>query len=304
MSFDRIAIIGFGEAGPAFAQGFLENGAKDVRAFDILHDDPVSRAAFVAKAEKLGVIACASNAEAVSDADLIVSTVTADRAVEAARQSASTLREGQVYLDLNSTSPRAKGEAAAAVAYKGAHYLDAVAMDTVPRHGYRVPLLLAGPRAQAELADLSARGLNLEIVGERIGQACAIKLIRSVLIKGIESIFAEAMLTAGKAGVVDRVLASLDVTLPGLDWPDVAGYYVSRLAIHGRRRAAEMEAAAETVESFGVAPIMAKAIAARERWAADAGLAATFDKTLAHPSVADFLEAVERAAQLKNGEAV
>lgn len=296
MTFERIAIIGFGEAGPAFAAGFLANGVGEVRAYDILIDDPSSSDAIRRKAEALGVSACETNAAAVEGVDLVVSTVTADRAVEAARQSAATLRTGQIYLDLNSTSPRAKSEAAAAVAYQGAHYLDAVAMDTVPRHGYRVPLLLAGPMASATMPALTARGLNLELVGDRIGQACAIKLIRSVLIKGIESVFAEAMLAAGQAGVVDRVLASLDVTLPGLNWPEVAGYYVSRLAIHGRRRAAEMEAAAETIASFGVTPIMAKAIASRERWADESGLTKTFDRALEHPSVQDFLDAVARAA--------
>jgi len=295
MGFDRIAIIGFGEAGPAFAQGFLANGAGEVRAYDLLIDDPKTRDAQRARTEAMGVIAAASNADAVRGADLVVSTVTADQAVAAARASAAAIDAGAIYLDLNSTSPRAKGEAAAAIAYRGAHYLDAVAMDTVPRHGYRVPLLLAGPKAQALTPAFAALGLNLEVVGDRIGQACAIKLIRSVLIKGLEAIFAEAMLAAGEAGVVDRVLASLDVTLPGLNWPEVAGYSVSRLAIHGKRRAAEMEAAAETLAGLGITPIMAKAIAMRERWADEAGLSQVFDAAREHPSVADFLAAVARA---------
>lgn len=299
MEFSQIAIIGFGEAGPAFGHGMLENGARVVRAYDILINDPVSEPAQRAKTQALGIAASSSNHEAVTDADLIISTVTADRAVEAAQQSAASLKAGQVYLDLNSTSPQEKSRAAALVEYRGAHYLDAVAMDTVPRHGYRVPLLMAGPQAAEFAPLLKARGLQIEVVGERVGQACSIKLIRSVLIKGIEAIFAEAMLAAGEAGVVERVLSSLDVTLPGLNWPQVAGYYVSRLAIHGKRRAAEMDASAETLAALGVEPIMARAIAARERWSAEIGLSKTFDKNLNDPTVEDFLRAVEAAIALR-----
>lgn len=295
MGFQRIAIIGFGEAGPAFAKGFLSTGASDVRAYDILIDDPSRAEAQRAKTTAAGVTPAASNAAAVADAELVVSTVTSDRAADVAAESAKTLKPGQVYLDLNSTSPIKKTKAAGYVEGAGAAYIDGVAMDTVPNFGHRVPLILSGKTAVELAPRLADHEMQIEVVGPEVGQAASIKLTRSILIKGIEAIFTEAMLTAGKANVIERVLASLYVTIPNVDWHQVAGYYTSRLAIHGKRRAAEMDSAAEMVEVLGIEPIVTRAIAARERWSADIGLVKHFDASLKKPTVVDFLAAVKKA---------
>lgn len=295
MSFQRVAIIGFGEAGPAFAKGFLATGATDVRAYDILIDDPSRADTQRKKTTALGVTPAATNAEAVAGAELVVSTVTSDRAADVAAESARTLKPGQVYLDLNSTSPMKKIKAAEYVEKAGGSYVDGVAMDTVPNFGHRVPLILSGETAEALAPRLAAHGMQVEVVGRQVGQAASIKLTRSILIKGIEAIFTEAMLTAEKADVIERVLASLYVTIPNVDWHKVAGYYTSRLAIHGKRRAAEMDSAAEMVAALGIEPIVTRAIAARERWSADVGLVKHYDASVKNPTVADFLSAVKKA---------
>jgi 3-hydroxyisobutyrate dehydrogenase-like beta-hydroxyacid dehydrogenase len=295
MGFQRIAVIGFGEAGPAFAKGFLTTGASDVRAYDILIDDPARGDAQRRKTAALGVTPAATNAEAVAGAELVLSTVTSDRAADVAAETARTLKPGQVYLDLNSTSPMKKTKAAEYVEKAGASYVDGVAMDTVPNFGHRVPLILSGKTADTLAPRLAAHEMQVEVVGPQVGQAASIKLTRSILIKGIEAIFTEAMLTAEKADVIERVLASLYVTIPNVDWHKVAGYYTSRLAIHGKRRAAEMDSAADMVEALGIEPIVTRAIAARERWSAEVGLVQHFDASLKDPKVSDFLAAVKKA---------
>lgn len=299
MGFKRVAIIGFGEAGPAFAKGFLATGASEVRAYDILVDDPARRDAQIDKTKAAGVVPAMTNADAVDGAELVLSTVTSDRTADVAELASKTLKPGQSYLDLNSTSPMKKTKAAGFVEGAGAAYVDGVAMDTVPNHGHRVPLLLSGPTAERLAPLLRDHEMSVDVVGPNVGQAASIKLIRSVLIKGIEAIFTEAMLAAGKADVIERVLASLYVTIPNVDWHQVAGYYTSRLAIHGRRRAAEMDASADTVASLGIDPVVTRAIAARERWSADIGLVKHFDASLKNPTIADFLAAVAKAEKAK-----
>jgi 3-hydroxyisobutyrate dehydrogenase-like beta-hydroxyacid dehydrogenase len=293
MIFEKVAIIGFGEAGPVFGRGFLDGGIGRVSAYDILIHDPERKAEQRCKTESLGIVCAEEPSGAVAGADLFVSTVTADQAVAAAHSAAPHLAPGQTYMDLNSVSPRTKAAVGEAVTASGADFVEAVAMDTVPLRGLRVPLLLSGPTATEVAARLNACGLNAEPVGTGIGQASSIKMLRSILIKGLESLIMESMLAAGKLGIQDRILASVQSTFPGIDWQKEAGYYLSRAAIHGKRRAAEMEAVAETVADLGFEPVMARAIAWRERWISEQGLAK--DAFGVAPTVGDFLEALGAA---------
>ena len=292
MTFKSVSVIGFGEAGPIFARGFRDSGTDTVRAFDIACNAE-TRPVFAARGEAASATVEADRQSAVAGAGLIVSTVTADQTEAAAQQVAPHLQTGQVYLDLNSCSPQQKAAAARHVEARGASFVEGVAMDTVPLKGFQVPLLLAGPHA-ADLEDrLAAHGMVVETVGPRYGQACSIKLLRSVIIKGLEALFAESVAAASVLGVEDRVIGTLDQTFPGLDWRRVAGYHLSRLAVHGKRRAAEMRESATTIADLGIEPIMARAIAERHDWGVALGLKEVFDQT-APPEIGAFVAALNR----------
>jgi 3-hydroxyisobutyrate dehydrogenase-like beta-hydroxyacid dehydrogenase len=96
-------------------------------------------------------------------------------------------------------------------------------------------------------------------------------MCRSIMIKGLEALTTECMLTARHYGVEREVLASLGDTLPHKDWPTLARYVMSRALIHGRRRAEEMREVARTVQEAGLAPLQSTATAERQDWAADQG---------------------------------
>lgn len=292
-TFRRVAFIGFGEAGPAFATHLLAEGSFVV-AYDILSDDPDEAPAQRRKTEALGAELGDSAAAAARGAELVISTVTADQTVAAARSAAAGLGPGQIYLDLNSTSPARKREAAALIEASGASFVEGVAMDTVPLYGHRVPLLLAGAEASALATRLNGLDMRVEAVGGDIGRASSIKMLRSVLIKGMEALFVEAMLGAGRLGVQDRVIASLQTTLPGMDWQRLIGYHLSRVALHGRRRAAEMDAVAETLSELGVEPLMAEATARRQRGVVALDLATVY-AGVESPTVAQFIDAAAAA---------
>ena len=291
MHITKIAVIGFGEAGPVFARGFREAGVPVAAAFDIANTAQ-TRSEFMDKGEQALTEVCAERAAAVREATLVVSTVTADQTATAAEQVAPFLKPGQVYLDLNSASPQQKKAAAMAIEAAGASFVEGVAMDTIPLKGFEVPLLLAGPRAIEIAGVLTDYGMVAEAVGQEVGAACSIKLIRSVIIKGLEALFAEAMAAGAKLGVEDRIVDTLYETFPGLDWRTVAGYHLSRLAIHGKRRAAEMRESAATLQALGIEPIMATAVAARHQWGVDVGLKDRFTSASDAPSVADFVNAL------------
>ena len=269
--------IGFGEAGGILGAAFAQQGCL-VRAYDILLDADGARAAMLAKLGKAGVDPAFTLADALRGAKLVISAVTATAARDVVRDAAPLLQSGQIFLDINSISPDAKRANALQIEASGAAYVEAAVMAPVPPQGLRTPMLLGGPRAAELAAALGALGMNTTAVATDIGVASAIKMCRSVMIKGIESLAVECLRAARHYGAEDAVLASLAATFPAMGWtagqPD---YLVSRVAEHGRRRAAEMREVAATVAAAGVEPLMARATAESQDALVDAMAAAGID---------------------------
>jgi 3-hydroxyisobutyrate dehydrogenase-like beta-hydroxyacid dehydrogenase len=261
----RFCIIGFGEAGSVFGTALAHHAS--VSAYDILDGTPAFEQRIGTLRDRIGFRPSADDAAA--GADIILSLVTAGSALDVARQAASYIAPGQVFLDLNSVSPGTKTAAAAAIERAGASYVDGAIMAPVLPRGIAVQILLAGPVAARLAETLAPTGMNLEVASDRVGVASATKMCRSVIIKGIEALCCEAFLAARAYGVEARVLASLSDTFPGTDWNRFAGYQIGRSLVHGRRRAAEMREAARTVSEAGLDPWMTSSTAKRQDWAAD-----------------------------------
>jgi len=274
-----LCFIGFGEAGGILGEELARRGLQ-VKAWDILLLDPARHDAMRAKCAAAGVTAATSLADGLRDAQLVVSAVTASAAGEVAREAAALLKAGQCFMEINSISPDAKRANAATVQASGADYVEAAVMAPVPPQRLRVPMLLGGPKAEALATALRGLGLDATPVADRVGVASAIKMCRSVMIKGIESLTVECLLAARHYGAEDAVLKSLAATFPSMGWdarqPD---YLISRVAEHGRRRAAEMREVAATVAAAGREPLMSRATAAAQDALVDAMAAAgiTYD---------------------------
>jgi len=201
----------------------------------------------------------------------VVSAVTAGSDLDAARSVLKGIGRGAWFWDLNSVSPGTKRQAAQLIDGAGGRYVEAAVMSSIPPKGIRTPMLLGGPNAEAFLEAMAPFGLDMKVYAAEIGQASAVKMCRSVLIKGLEALLTESMLAARHYGVEADVLASLKDTIPHPDWPRQAAYMISRALLHGRRRAEEMREVARTVEEAGVAPLLSRPIAERQDWAADEG---------------------------------
>ncbi|MDI1275410.1 NAD(P)-dependent oxidoreductase [Polaromonas sp.] len=277
MKFEHVGMIGYGEVGKIFTAG-LKDKVAGVSAWDLIFDVPALRDAQRAHAAQAGVAACASMAALCERADLIISAVTASSTLAVAQAAAAHIRPGAVFLDLNSASPGTKQQAAALIDPVGGHYVEAGVMTSVPPYGIRVPMLLGGARA-AELAGvLAAWGMDAKAVSDKLGVASAIKMCRSVMIKGLEALVIESYTTARAYGVEDHVLPTLAETFPSIDWQKQGAYFFSRVVQHGQRRAEEMREAANTVREAGPGfdPFMAAAIAGKQQWVADQARAGVF----------------------------
>ena len=212
----RLCFIGFGVAGQAIASGLREAGVESIAAWDILFPD--RKGAQLRQAgERIGARIAHSAADAVASSDIIVSAVTAASSLEAAQSVAPHLAGNPYYLDINSVSPGRKQEAARLLEGT-ARYIDVAILAPIHPRKHQTPLLLAGPHAQAVMPllidELEMRGA---IASDQVGAAAALKMIRSVMIKGIEALTLECFLAAKRAGIVDEVAASLRNNYPTLD---------------------------------------------------------------------------------------
>jgi 3-hydroxyisobutyrate dehydrogenase-like beta-hydroxyacid dehydrogenase len=253
--------------GRILAEDLRKDGVR-VSAYDVkLGDDRAQP--LRDHAEGIGVALASSHADLAAQADLIVSAVTASQAVPVAQACMPGLKLGAWFLDFNSASPGAKQRAAAVVDGAGGRYVEGAVMTSLPPYRIKVPLLLGGPGAR-ELAPLLIElGFNAKVASDELGVASAVKMCRSIMIKGMEAMVVESFTTARAYGVEDAVLASLKETFPGIDWEKQGAYFFQRVIEHGRRRSEEVREVAETVREIGLTPWSAQGTAERQAWVAD-----------------------------------
>ena len=259
----RVSFIGFGEAGQAIASGLRESGIERIVAWDILFPQ-TQGARLKAAGETMGVRLVASAADAVAETDIVISAVTAASSVEAARSVAPHLKGSPYYLDINSVSPGRKLETAGLLGEK-ARYVDVAVIGPIHPARHKTPLLICGPHAETISPLLTEMEMKSTVVGAETGQAAAIKMIRSVMIKGMEALTLECFLAASRAGVLEEVTSSMKNNYPSLDWTKIAEYNLERMASHGERRAAEMEESAATLRELGIDPRMVEATVKDQR---------------------------------------
>ncbi len=259
----EVGLIGFGEAGSTFAVAG-EWGAR-AHVFDRKTGNGPDREAMLASYKAAHVLGARFLDDALASVDLILSLVTADQALAVAEAAAECLPAGAIYCDMNSVAPQTKQAAAGVIQAAGGHYVDVAVMAPVNPARLSVPLLLSGGQAEEAAARLATLGFaKTRVVGDAVGRASSIKMIRSVMVKGIEALTVECILAAEAAGVREEVLASLDASEKVKPWEERADYNLDRMLVHGLRRAAEMEEVVKTLEGLGTGAVMTRGTVERQ----------------------------------------
>jgi 3-hydroxyisobutyrate dehydrogenase-like beta-hydroxyacid dehydrogenase len=293
----RISFIGFGEAGQAIASGLREGGIEQIAAWDILFPD-AGGAKLKTAAEKAGVRVATSAADAVTESDVVIAAVTAASSLEAARSVEPHLKNNPYYLDINSVSPGRKQDTEKLLGGK-ARYVDIAVIAPIHPLRHKTPLLVAGPHADAVGPLLDELEMKFSIVPGGTGKAAAIKMIRSVMIKGLEALTLECFLAASRADLLEEVTKSLKNNYPTLDWTQIGDYNIERMASHGERRAAEMEESAITLRELGLEPLMVESTVKRQREMGAIGKNESVRATL-DGGRADMLKAITDATNPKH----
>ena len=266
----RLGLVGYGEIGSTLGKGLRGAGLEQIFCYDKFAFDGPYAELIQGRAKEAGVTLVRSPQELADKAELIVSVTPGSASVASADAFASVLEGRHTFLDFASATPKVKYGVAERLAKTGASLGDGSIMGT-PLHGYAMHMLSSGPAGQRVVDLLVPWGMSIAYVGDKLGTASGTKILRSVLIKGIEALVDEMVLAARVYGLDEAVLASASKTLTRPFMDTVHSLSPSGV-IHAKRRAEEVEMAAEAVADAGIDPLMTRATAARLRWKESLGL--------------------------------
>ncbi len=252
MSIDdyNIAFIGLGEAASTIISGWGNLRNNQITAYDIKLHSIETKEEIVGRADKLNICIKFSIQELVRNSDLIFSTVTADQATNVARESGQFLKDGVYFFDLNSCAPSSKQNACKIIEANGGSYIDVAVMAPVYAKKHLVPLLISGDKASQAHAILGKLPMDTKIIEGPVGRASSIKMVRSILVKGLEALTAECTLAAVEADVLDEVFNSLSAEHPHFNILKHSIYNFERSLSHGKRRAEELKEVSKMLEDL------------------------------------------------------
>lgn len=269
----KIGFVGFGEVARVFSKAMREHGA------EIVACDVLSGPGLVPLGEVAGQAEC------------VLSTVTTDAAVEAAGQCAAHLASGQIYVDLNSTSPRVKLEIGKIIRAAGADFVEGAILGAVGVTGAATPILTGGRRGQ-EVAELLTRlGLSASFYSAELGKASQFKMLRGIFSKGLEALILELLVAGRRAGLEGDLWRDVCDFMTRNPFDRIAANWVTTHAVAHRRRCHEMQQVCRTMRELGLDPLMTTATEAFFQRSGALGLERDFsEKPDSMGAVVDCLE--------------
>jgi 3-hydroxyisobutyrate dehydrogenase len=298
-----IALLGFGEAGSAIARGLAaeggwrgtprssppgpgDNAPRRLIAIDTALDKDARGTTLGKQATALDVAIEGRYTETLRQADLVICAVQGEHALEAAEAAAPLLKKGAHYLDLCTVTGKMSDEDRAPIEAAGGRYIDIAVMGGFFKQGIKAPMLVAGEDVEDVVAWMNANGFDAKVLGPKPGSASSVKMLRSVLIKGVEALGVESLVTAQRQGILEEVLACLS-DADQMPFRDFIGMLVQTHIVHAHRRWEEMGLVARTLRDTGVDPLLTEAIEKSHRRTVDADIAPADGKV---PSLAEALK--------------
>lgn len=267
----KLGFIGFGEAAYNIAMGLKDEGFENIAAHDKFWNVEPQSALITGRAQEAGVKLFPSIQELVENSEMVVSAVSADMALPLAREAQPFLKENQIYVDLNATSPMTKEEVDAVIS-PSASFVDCAVMGPVPTYRHKVPVTISGKGAKTFFDTMAPYGMNMTYMDAPAGSASGTKMMRSIFMKGFVMLLLETILAARKYQVADDIVMSIGETLTSGPFMDKVNNLVGRGVIHSERREHEMDEVIATLEAIDVNGIMSRATKAKLNWCTQLGL--------------------------------
>lgn len=259
MSAPRLGFIGFGEAAFHISKGLRSEGITEIQAYDRAADDPVKGAQIRERAKSISVRISPTLRELVENSDVLLCATSAKFAIDIANEIAPFIQKDQLYVDLNAASPKVKIEVSSIISHAGGSPVDGAVMDPVPPHGHKVPLSTSGAGASHFQDLLQPFGMNITVINDQAGSASAIKMVRSIFMKGFTSLLLETLTAAHKLGIEREILASISNTFANKPMEELMNLLLTRTAVHAERRVSEMTDVIETLRDSNLKASMSQA---------------------------------------------
>ena len=252
----NIGFIGYGEAAFNISLGLGREGVTGIRATDAMMNHEVMGKQVHARAEEAGVTLVNTNKEIAQWADIVFAAVPSSFTMDVCNDIKECLHPGQLYVDVSASTPTTKEAIWEAIKDTGVLFADAAMLGSLPKDKHQVPITASGNGAEKFHELMTPWGMKITLAGEKAGAASAIKLVRSIFMKGIAALMIDTMQAADAYGVSDEIVASIGKSLDGISFQSHLDRLVTGTALHCTRRAAELKGSVAMQEEAGLNPEM------------------------------------------------
>ncbi len=278
----NIGFIGFGGAAYGLAKGLKQAGLQEVCFFDSLCEIPSRSDLIFRHAAETGAVFKKSIEQLVTESEIIISCVTGSVALPVAEQAAPFLEPYHLYVDVNTASPKTMEAVADVIEDKGASFADVAMLGAIPMFLHRVPCLASGNGADRFRAAMQPYGMDITCVGTVPGQASAIKMFRSVFMKGFLALLMEMLSGTHRYKVDSLVLDSIAKTMEKNTFLETVRLQLAKGVINAERMSHEMEAVVATYAEMKLPSVMASAACEKLRWCSEMDLKDYFAGSMPH----------------------
>ncbi|MGO4890016.1 DUF1932 domain-containing protein [Anaerobacillus sp. MEB173] len=254
----KLGFIGFGEAAFEMSMGLKGEGLKNVVAFDPLWNDKKFGQLIQERANNAEVILKEAPDEVVSTVDVVIVAVPADKALAVSQSLLPNLKVESIYVDVSASTPDVKLEISQCLNEKGTSFVDAAMMGPLPVYKHQVPMLSSGNGTDKFIDMMSSYNMNINKVSDTAGEASAVKLIRSIFMKGLPSLLIEMLVAARKFNVEELVIKSISETMDSKTFEETMNRLVTGTSIHALRRSVELQGTIKMLETEKLDHLMSK----------------------------------------------
>ncbi len=272
----KLAFIGFGVAGYGLSRGLKGAGIEEIYFFDNHWEKPPFQEVLRKHAMDVGAIPAGSIRELVEKTDKIISCVPGSISFSIAEQTAPYLGKGHLYIDVSTTSPMVKEKIESVIGRTGAAFVDAAMMGAIPTFLHKVPILASGSGAIRFKEVMEPYQMQITYLGEKAGKASALKMLRSIFMKGMVALLIEMLMATHHYQADDMILQSISETMDQAPFRETARMIFSKGIVSAERMAHEMDEVVETLEFFNLPSDMTKAVQEKLLWCSHLGLREKF----------------------------
>ena len=249
-----VAILSPGDMGSNVGRALRENGLEVITCL-------TERSARTRELSEIaGIVDVPDFAEMVDRANIVLSVLVPERAVDVARQVAAVIAEtGKPlpFADCNPVAPAVAREMADIIDSAGGRYIDGGIIGSPPGRGEPPRFYASGPH-EAIMGQLDGRGISVPLMGGEVGRASAIKMCYASLSKGAAALNASALISAMNLGIYDEFITEMESSQQGV-LSNMQG--VKSLGAKAFRWIDEMEQISATFGAAGATPYMHKGAA-------------------------------------------